>query len=172
MTAHGTYTTVDGRPAVVFERHLPHPVQAVWPAVTEPARLAQWFPCEVEVDLRAGGAMSFRFPDGSELGGHVVELDPPHRLAFRWGQDLLAFTLAPDGRGCRLTLTHVLVEEGREAAAKTAAGWHVCLDELATALAGGPPSGPHDGPTPEWAAHYDAYVAAGMPAGARVPDGN
>ncbi|CAA9485839.1 MAG: hypothetical protein AVDCRST_MAG13-1443 [uncultured Solirubrobacteraceae bacterium] len=169
MSAHGTYTTVDGRPAVVFERRLHHPVDAVWPALTEPARLGQWFPCDVEVDLRPGGAMRFTFPDGSAVGGRVVELDPPRRLAFLWGEDLLTFALAPEGSGSRLTLTHVLEEEGRDAAAKTAAGWHVCLDDLHRALDGGTPGRPHDGPTPEWSAHYDAYVAAGLPAGAPVP---
>jgi len=169
MSAHGTYTTIGGRPAVVFERRLHHPVDAIWPALTEPARLGQWFPCGVELDLRAGGAMRFTFPDGSELGGEVIDHDPPHRLAFLWGRDLLTFELAPDGPGSRLTLTHVLVEEGEDAAARTAAGWHVCLDDLHAALRGGTPSGRHDGHTPAWAAHYDAYVAAGMPAGAPVP---
>jgi hypothetical protein len=44
MTEHGTYETIDGRPAVCFERRLAHPVARVWTAITEPADLAQWFP--------------------------------------------------------------------------------------------------------------------------------
>jgi len=31
---HGTFETIDGRPAVRFERDLRHPVDAVWAAVT------------------------------------------------------------------------------------------------------------------------------------------
>ena len=65
----GTYVTLDGKPAVRFERSLDHPVEVVWEAVTDPAKLAQWFPTSVEVDLREGGAMSFAFPDG-EHGRH------------------------------------------------------------------------------------------------------
>jgi uncharacterized protein YndB with AHSA1/START domain len=38
-----TLTTIDGRPALRLERRLPHAVERVWRAVTEPAELAQWF---------------------------------------------------------------------------------------------------------------------------------
>ena len=41
MTA--TQQTVDGRPALRFERRLKHSVERVWRAVTEPAELARWF---------------------------------------------------------------------------------------------------------------------------------
>ena len=168
MSAHGTYITHDGRPAVRFERRLAHPVDAVWRVVTEPAELARWFPSEVAVDLRPGGAMRFTFAPDAVYDGEVVELDPPHRFAFLWGADLLRFELAPDGDGTRLTMLHVLREEGEDAAAKTAAGWHVCLDALQSRLAGGHDGPAPGGPTPEWREHYDHYVAAGLPAGAAV----
>lgn len=77
MSPHGTYTTVDGRPAVRFERRLDHPVAVVWRAVSEPAGLAQWFPGEVTVELPPGGAMSFAMEEDT-LAGEVVELDPPN----------------------------------------------------------------------------------------------
>ncbi|MEA2229670.1 MAG: hypothetical protein QOF04_3300, partial [Solirubrobacteraceae bacterium] len=63
--AHGTYETVDGRPAVRFERRLAHPVDAVWRAVTEPDQLAHWFPSAVSLELRPGGRMAFTSPDGA-----------------------------------------------------------------------------------------------------------
>jgi uncharacterized protein YndB with AHSA1/START domain len=169
MSTHGTYTTIDGRPAVRFERRLSHPVDAVWRLVTDPAELAHWFPSEVTVDLRVGGAMRFTFAPDVVYDGEVVELDPPHRFVFLWGVDLLRFELAPDGDGTRLTMLHVLNEEGEAAAAKAAAGWHLCLDALERRLAG-----EHDGPapegaSPEWRERYEAYIAAGVPAGAEVP---
>ncbi len=136
MSTHGTYMTIDGRPAVRFERRLAHPVDAVWRVVTDPAELAHWFPSEVVVELRAGGAMRFTFGPGAVYDGEVVELDPPHLFAFLWGVDLLRFELAPDGDGTRLTMLHVLNEEGEPAAAKVAAGWHLCLDAMARRLAG------------------------------------
>lgn len=169
MTAHGTYATRDGLPAVVFERRLAHPVDVVWTAVTDPAGLARWFPCEVAVDLRVGGAMTFTFAPGEVLPGQVLELDPPRRFAFLWGDDPLTFELAPDGDGTRLTLTHALRTEGEGAAARTAAGWHVCLDLLGEHLDGRPTSPPSAEPTAEWQAHHDAYAARGFPAGAARP---
>ena len=47
---HGSFQTIDDRPAVQFERRLSHPIEAVWRAVTEPAELAHWFPGRVEID--------------------------------------------------------------------------------------------------------------------------
>ena len=169
MTAHGTYTTVDGRPAVRFERRLGHPQAAVWRMVTDPAELKHWFPCEVEVDLRPGGAMRFTFSPDFTVDGEVLELDEPHRFAFLWGVDVLRFELAPDGDHTRLTLLHVLNEEDEDAAAKTAAGWHVCLDAMARRLAGEDGVTDSGGPTPEWQARYDEYVAQGVPSGAEIP---
>jgi hypothetical protein len=92
---HGTYRTVDGRPALGFERRVAHPIEAVRRAVTEPDALARWFPSRVTVDLRVGGAMSFGFGDGMTLAGEVTELDPPHRFAFSWGDDHVSFELEP-----------------------------------------------------------------------------
>ncbi len=61
---YGTYETIEGKPAVRFERRYPHPIERVWRAVTEPNELAHWFPSRVEVDLQEGGRMSFTFADG------------------------------------------------------------------------------------------------------------
>jgi hypothetical protein len=106
---------------------------------------------------------------GAALPGQVLELDPPRRFAFLWGEDPVAFDLAPDGDGTRLMLTHVLRTEGGGAAARTAAGWHMCLDLLAEHLGGRPTSPPPGEPTPEWRAHHDACAARGFPAGAAGP---
>ena len=94
------------------------PPDAVWDALTDPDELAAWFGADAEVDLRVGGAIRFRWPDGSERRGLVVDLDPPRRLAFRWRElravaaglaaadaTVVAFTLGADGRGTRVTVT-------------------------------------------------------------------
>ena len=169
MTAHGTYTTVDGRPAVRFERRLAHPREAVWRMVTDPAELKHWFPSEVELELRVGGPMRFVFSPDDVYEGEVLELDEPSVFAFRWGEDMLRFELEPDGDHTRLTLLHVLYTEGEDAAAKTAAGWHLCLDLMERRLAGEQVEPPPPGPTPAWQARYDEYVARGFPAGAEIP---
>ena len=39
----GTLETIDGRPALRFQRRLAHPVDRVWRAITEPDELEDWF---------------------------------------------------------------------------------------------------------------------------------
>src|SRR3954452_11273796 len=53
--------TADGG-VIRFERHLPYPIRDVWDAITNPARLADWwrpFAADITVDLRDGGEMVF-----------------------------------------------------------------------------------------------------------------
>jgi len=169
---HGTYSdNVERRAALRFERRLAHPVDRVWRAVTDPAELAHWFPSAVEVDLREGSRMSFAFPDEGlpSMDGTVLELDPPRRFAFAWGDERLRFELEPDagGDGCLLRLTHFL--STREQAARDAAGWHVCLAELEKRLAGAEAVAPGTSPTAEWREHYAEYERRGLPTGAGVP---
>ena len=90
----------------------------VWAALTDPGELASWFGAEVDIDLRPGGNVHFRWPDGAERRGLVVDLDPPYRLAFRWRElrttdtglvstdaSVVTFVLEPDGDGTRVTVT-------------------------------------------------------------------
>jgi len=169
MTDAGTYLEHDGRPAVRFARTYAHPVERVWAAVTDPDELEHWFPSRVEMELAVGATVRFSGdPNGEDTFGRVLECEPPRRLAFSWGDDELHFDLAPSAGGCTFTLTNVLSQ--RDTAARNAAGWTVCLVELDRVLAGRPGDGPHGEQAEPWKVHYDAYVAAGMPAGAPIPD--
>ena len=163
---HGTFQTINDHPAVRFERRLSHPIDAVWRAVTEPEQLAAWFPARVTVDLTPGGRMRFEAGEGS-ADGEVLELDPPRRFAFTWGGERLRIELEEAGDGCVLRFTHVL--SSPEQAARDAAGWHVCLDRLETALGGGAAVAPGSEPTGEWRGHYEEYQRRGLPVGAPVP---
>ena len=126
-----TLTTVDGRSVLRMERRLRHAPERVWPALVEPARLADWFPTPVTIDLRVGGAMTFE-----ELSGTVTDLDPPRLIAYTWDTDHLRFELEPDGDGTLLVLTHTF--DDRAGAASFASGWHVCVAALRLALDGRP----------------------------------
>ena len=152
---HGTYDTIDGKPALRFERRLSHPIEQVWRSLTEPDELAHWFPSKVSGDVRLGATLRFSFDGGMEMEGEVTECDPPRRLAFYWGEDLLRFELEPEGDGTVLRLTDVFAEADR--AARDAAGWHVCLDRLAGDGVG------------EWRAIYEDYERRGLPTGAPIP---
>jgi uncharacterized protein YndB with AHSA1/START domain len=166
---HGTYETVDDRPAVRFERHLPHPIERVWRAITDPAELADWFPSQVTGELRPGGVLRFSFPghDLPDTEGEITELEPPRRLAFWWGTEHLRFDLEPEADGCVLRLTHVL--SSPDQAARDAAGWHVCLDRLERSLAGDDTTAHGTEPTGEWSALYEEYEGRGLPTGAEIP---
>jgi uncharacterized protein YndB with AHSA1/START domain len=166
----GIYVEIDGRPAVQFVRSYPHPIGQVWSAVSTAEGLAHWFPSAVTIELRPGGPVTFRGDAAAGDGsGTVLACDPPRRLAFTWGEDELRFDLEPIGDdGCRLTLVNLL--ERRDAAARNAAGWSVCLAELDRHLVGGHGGDPHGEQALPWRPLYDRYVADGMPCGAPVPE--
>jgi uncharacterized protein YndB with AHSA1/START domain len=170
---HATYDNADERPTLQFERRLAYPVEAVWHAITEPSELVHWFPSQVAVDLRVGGAMEFTFEHmpldaPSSMPGRVTELDPPRLFAFYWGEDHLRFELQPadGGAGCRLRFTVVL--ETSDKAARDAAGWHQCLGALERHLSGAAVEGPYE--SGQWQEHYAEYTRRGLPARAPVPD--
>lgn len=127
----GTLETIDGRPALRFERRLAHPVQRVWRAVTEPAELAQWFVAPVAWTPALGETF-----EGEGQAGEIVALEEPTLLRWTWGEERYAFELAPDGDGCLLVFTHVF-DDRYGPAAQHAAGWETYLDRLEAALAGG-----------------------------------
>ncbi|HEX4700574.1 MAG TPA: SRPBCC family protein [Pseudonocardiaceae bacterium] len=166
----GTYIEHEGRPAVRFERAYPHPVSRLWAAITEPGDLSHWFPATVSIRRPdVGGTIEFTGdPNAEPTAGTILVFDPPTRLAYTWGADELHFHLKPNGdNACTLTLIDVL--ESRDAAARNAAGWTVCLLELDHHIAGEPTKGPHSDTAEPWQPLYDSYVAAGMPAGAPIP---
>lgn len=143
--ALGTVQVVAGRPVLRFERRLAHPPEKVWRAVTDPDEMAHWFPARVDTELHVGAAMRFRFDDGpleesAKPSGEIMELDPPKVYAFRWEDSTLRFELVPDGAGCRLVFTHTLAGTGVHgdlaSAPRHAAGWHLCLEQLAVTLDG------------------------------------
>jgi uncharacterized protein YndB with AHSA1/START domain len=135
-----TAVTVDGRPAVRFVRYLPHPVEKVWRAITDPDETEKWLPERSEVAEWKVGAEVRLFRDGKEQSQRatIVEYDPPRLLATTFGQNLVRYELEPDGDGCRLTATHVLPKDDQRA--MIAVGWEVCLRNLELILDGKEPS--------------------------------
>jgi hypothetical protein len=85
------------------------------------------------------------------------------------GDELHLTVEATADGGAELTLLNVL--ERRDSAARNATGWTVCLSVLSRALAGGATQGPHGDDAEPFRPLYDAYVAAGLPAGAPIPNG-
>ncbi|HWO73109.1 MAG TPA: SRPBCC family protein [Dehalococcoidia bacterium] len=155
----------DGRWALHFTRLLPHPVEKVWRAVTEPGHLAGWFPTTIEGDRAPGARLRFSFPGGQAqpFEGEMLAYDPPWLLEFRWGPDIIRIELRSVPGGTELTLLDVLDERGK--GARDAAGWHVCLDNLAAHLAGVATA---DDSGAAWRAVHPRYVESFGPEAASI----
>ncbi len=126
----GTLETIDGRPALRFERALPHSVERVWLAISDPAELEQWFPAAADWTPATGETF-----EAYGATGEVTEVDVPNRLAWSFGGERYSFELTAQDSGCRLVFTHVF--DDRALAAQTAAGWETYLSRLDAHLAGG-----------------------------------
>ena len=90
----------------------------VWAALTDAARLSEWFGVRAEIDPRPGGPVRIADAHGVERRGLVEVADPPRRLVFRWREtgrvmgglasseaSTVEFLLEPDGDGTRLMVT-------------------------------------------------------------------
>ena len=126
----------DGRTTLRMQRHLSHPQDKVWQAITRPEHLSAWFPADVTID-------GDRSATASAPTAAFTENDPPHTFAHTWGDDELRWHLHPHpGGGTVLTFTHIFSDH--HGAASFAAGWHTCLKTLLAQLDGRPTRLPKD----------------------------
>ncbi len=168
----GTLEETPAGPRLRFTRRLAHPPEKVWRAITEPEHLKAWFPDTIVVSEWSVGAR-LRFEPAPEMAepfdGEVLAVEPQRMLEFRWGTDVIRLEVEPDGDGTKLTLLDTIDELGK--AARDAAGWHTCIDQLEHHLDG---SSPGWSPMDRWKEVHPAYVerfgpeaaAIGPPAGA------
>lgn len=147
--------TIDGDHAMMtFRRHLPHPIEAVWAAITDPDERRAWFG-ETTIDARPGGsiAMVSEDPpaalDSKRMTGRILVWEPPHVFEHEWRQRIVEdgvvrYELAEDGDGTLLTFTH------RGLSVRNAEGFmpgtHAFFDRLDAHLGGSP--------LPDWSRRY------------------
>jgi uncharacterized protein YndB with AHSA1/START domain len=127
----GRQITVDGRPALRFERRLHHPIERVWRAITEPAELAQWFVAPATWKPELGETF-----EAAGERGEITELEAPSVLAWTWSVESYRFELRAEGDGCVLSFTHVF-NEGFGPGWQHAAGWEAYFNRLDAHLDGG-----------------------------------
>jgi len=141
-------------PTIRVEHRFAAPAERVFDAWLDPVWIARFMfgphlrdeqVVSLESDPRIGGQFHYKvIRAGAEIDhtGTYREIDRPRRLVFTWGvneeqgdQSVVTITLAPDGDGCVLTLTHALHLDWAEYAERTQAGWTKIVGDLASTLA-------------------------------------
>jgi uncharacterized protein YndB with AHSA1/START domain len=156
----------DGTHVLRYERHLRHPVDRVWRAITEPSEVVGWL-ADADIDLREGGRVQFRWlntGDGGEQAvatGTVARLDAPWLVEYDTDiHGRLRFELEPEGDAAtrlRLTVEHPDLDEHLDSVLP---GWHVHLEHLDAALDGEPVDWPrwNTEHRPRWAQLRAEYL--------------
>ena len=112
---------------VVHEVRYPHPVQAVWRALTDPRELAAWL---MPNDFAPEPGRRFRLdaqPGFGIIDGEVIEVEPPHLLSCRWivqgVPTTVTIRLRPgeDANSTLLRLEHIGLTAGQRTSFN--AGW-------------------------------------------------
>jgi len=125
----------EARTAVIRRRY-DAPVQGLWDACTDPARLNRWF-LKVSGDLRVGGTFSL----AGNASGEILRCEPPRLLTVTWvygdrPADEVELRLVP-GKDAHtvLELEHASVCETApdgvaDAILGVGVGWEMALDYL------------------------------------------
>ncbi|MBD2867723.1 SRPBCC family protein [Paenibacillus arenilitoris] len=138
-----------------FDRHLKHPVEKVWTAITDPDKLAKWL-ASAKADLREGGSLELTFDltEGNAFACRITEYKPHAVLEFEWGpEERVRFELYPEDGGCQLVLKQ-LFEHKSGQTAKDLAGWHEHLEVLLAVLGGEPAAFSYGA----WESWHEAYL--------------
>jgi uncharacterized protein YndB with AHSA1/START domain len=140
-------------------RTLPGPIERIWEYLTDPEKRSRWF-AGGRMEQRQGGKLTLRFrhinlaPDetppeshkeyhdpGSSMEGVVTRWEPPHVLAYTFGdtgESEVTFELTPQGTGVLLVLTHRARGGDLPYMDGFATGWHTHLTHLIALLEGAP----------------------------------
>lgn len=151
MTEHASQTATD---TIRLERLLDAPVETVWEWLVDSEKRGRWFAAG-KMEPRVGGDLELIFdhdnlsaddvpypPEYAKYKGvkaqeKIVRFDPPHLLAFTFGNEgkgVAEFALSPEGERTRLILTQTGLTQAERAG--TGAGWHSHLAVLEAKLAG------------------------------------
>lgn len=93
---------------------LPAEPDLVWDHLTEGVLVADWMGGEVDIDPRAGGAITMTPEEGPEIWGTVEEVIPGRRLQWSWRTDdgmptQVEIELEPVDDGTALTVRETLL---------------------------------------------------------------
>jgi uncharacterized protein YndB with AHSA1/START domain len=113
--------------------------QAVWQALTEPARVRDWLG-ELSSPLCAGELTNLDFGDGDFSVLEVIAVEPPRTLVYiqrllgLGPKETITWQIAPKSTGCLVTLTDVAQQRSADTAHAVRSGWRDQLRRLAQVL--------------------------------------
>jgi uncharacterized protein YndB with AHSA1/START domain len=123
-----------------YERRYPRPIESVWAALTDPARLEDWLG-RARVEPRVGGCYELFVDRAKPMQGRIRTWDPPRLLEYSWNADhgggpesVVRCELTPDGDGTRLIFRHRGL--GFPWVGLVSPGWHTHFERLDGLLAG------------------------------------
>jgi uncharacterized protein YndB with AHSA1/START domain len=133
--------SVEGASATLtFERHLGHPIEDVWDAITGPEHLQHWYMTKAIIEGRMDGRIEL-WSGGAQVHvtGRILTWDPPR--VFEHERDIkpqkgiptgersvIRWELTPEAGGTRLRLTHRRLAP--QLAIQIAPATHALLDRL------------------------------------------
>src|SRR3984885_8408535 len=131
--------------SVVVERGVPHPPEKLWPALTQPHRIAEWL---MKNDFKPGVGHRFNLRGdwGGVLDCEVLVVEPNRTLSYTWNfahddaafdlTSVVTFKLTPTNTGTRLRMEQKGFRCGQKQAYGGArVGWQQFFAKLDQVLA-------------------------------------
>ncbi|WP_394845772.1 SRPBCC family protein [Pendulispora brunnea] len=148
---NGLVVVDDGFATILFERRLPHPIEDVWAAITDPEERAAWLG-KTRIEPHVDGIVETVAdgppvpPEVRTFTGRVLVWEPPHVFEHTWdqkiiGQTIARYELSRDGDATILRFTQRGFRN-RTHAGGFAAGTHAYFERLYAHLT--------KQPLPEW----------------------
>lgn len=142
---------MNGAGEVRVEKRFRHPVERVFDAFLDPARVGDWLfrtpggvVAQADYDPRPGGGFTISERRGDQIAHHrgqFIDIDRPHRVVFDFWVDeaptektRVTVTFAADGDGSVVVLTHDLAPAWAAYKDQTVHGWIAILDGLGHVL--------------------------------------
>jgi uncharacterized protein YndB with AHSA1/START domain len=166
---NGTVDINGDQATMTFRRRLPHSIDVVWAAITDPLQRRAWFG-ETTIEPRAGGAIEMMPdsppapPEAKHMSGRILVWDPPRPLVesdaprsavfeHEWRQriveeSVVRYQLTEDGDSTILTFSHRGMSIGN--AQGFMPGEHAFIDRLEACL--------DEVEIPDWGQRYAAVA--------------
>jgi uncharacterized protein YndB with AHSA1/START domain len=140
---------------LVFTFYIAAPIEKVWNGfVSKEANQTIFMGADFEVDLRAGGAMTWSGPgkDGQRMRyvtGEVLKVEAPTRFEYRFGMgdgavmSRATITLTQETEAVKVVVTNDAFADDDPAYQQNADGWPRILSRLKTLLETGKTFRPH-----------------------------